>query len=335
MLTDFKGEVWANALPEVLQEFNKANATHDDDGYGKDIYSKKVLKLLQKEFVKTIDCTFAVNGTAANIIALKSMLDRFSSIICTRQTHVNTYEAGAFEYTLGNKILTCDSKNAKISPELIEQTIEMNKVYDLLPKVVVLSQPTELGTVYTNQELKNICDCAHKNNLFVYLDGARISMAIDNQKTTLKEMLEDTGIDVFSFGGTKIGAMFGEVIVYLNRTFANNLSYITKQSMQHFPKSKFLACQLYALLKNNLWKTSGKFANEMAKKLEKVFKEKGYKLAYPCESNCVFVYLDEKTLNKIQKTYALDYWYKEQKIVRFATSYNTTEEQINNLKVYL
>lgn len=335
MLTDFKGEVWANALPEVLEEINIANNTLNEYGYGEDSYSERVSQLLQKEFTKQIKCIFTVNGTAANIIALKSMLDRFSSVICTSQTHINTYEAGAFEYTLGNKILTCNSENAKITPTLIEQTIEKNKVYDFIPKVVVLSQPTELGTVYTNNELKEICNYAHKNNMFVYLDGARISMAIDNQKTTLKEMLQDTGIDVFSFGGTKVGAMFGEIIIYLNQDFAKNLNYLTKQSMLHFPKSKFLACQFYALLKNDLWKRSGKIANDMAKKLEMTLKQKGYKIAYPCESNCVFVYMDENTLNKIKQIYTIDYWYKQEKIIRFATSYNTTEEQINNLKKYL
>ncbi len=326
---DFRGEIWNNVHPELLDAVIKANNEPVDGGYGDESYARKATELMQKYFSEEIYTTFAINGTAANVMAMKAMLDKWSTIICARQTHINTYEAGALEFNLGNKILSIECEDGKLTPEKINRLLASAKNYKYNPKVIVITQPTEFGTVYTNEELKELCNYAHSLGLYVYLDGARIGNGVVALKTDLTDMIEKTGIDAFSFGGTKVGAMMGEMIVFRRKEFANYLNYSQKQSLQHMSKSKFLSAQIARILKTDLWLKNAKIGNEKAKLLEKELALKGIKTAYKVQSNMVFAIIEPKIFAKITEVYNLHYW-NENNVVRLATMYLTTDEQIKS-----
>jgi threonine aldolase len=205
------------------------------------------------------------------------------------------------------------------------------KKYKYLPKVIVLTQPTEFGTVYTLDEIKAVCDYAHSKDMYVYIDGARLANAIVELETNLTEMIEGTGVDAFSFGGTKAGALFGEMVVFRRAEFSRALDYSQKQSLQHLDKSKFLGVQIEYLLDSGLWLENAKKANASAKVLEKKLLEKGVKTFYPTQTNMVFAILTEEQLEKINQVFYLHYWNETDKSVRIATTYLTTEEKINQL----
>ena len=326
---DFHGEVWINAHEEILHDLVKANEVPIDGGYGNDGLSKLATEFMQKNFKTPIYTTFTISGTAANVMAMKAMLDRWSSIICAKQTHINCYEAGAFEFNLGNKIITIDTFDGKINPELIEKCLIANRKYKYRPKVITMAQPTEFGTVYTNEELKAICDYAHVRGMYVYIDGARIGNAVVALGTNLKEMIEDTGVDGFSFGGTKAGAMFGEMIVFMRKEFAENLDYSQKQSIQHMAKSKFLGVQIATILREKIWLKDAEKSNDAAKTLERKLREKGVKIYYPVQSNMVFCVIPPEKFTKVCEKYEMHYWEEATHVVRLATTYLTTKEQMD------
>ena len=331
MLNDFRGEVWINTHEDILKAMIEANSQPVDGGYSLESHAEKAKELMQKNFKDEIYTTFAMNGTAANIIALKAMLDRWDSVLCTEQTHIHNYEAGAFEFNLGNKILTIPSEDGKITVDLIKKLLKLHINHKYLPKVITLAQPTELGTVYTPDELKEICDYAHANGMYVYLDGARLFTAIAALNTDIKTMIEYPDIDAFTFGGTKAGAMFGEMVVFRRKEFSRNLPYSQKQSLQHLSKSKFLSVQLVELLKDDLWFKHGKIATDMAKLLEKKLLEKGIKTAYKVESNLLFCIIDHERVDRITKEYSLHYWEEDKDIIRLVTTHMTTEDQIDHI----
>ena len=330
MLNDFRGEVWLNVHPDLLDTIVKLNREPVDGGYSDESYARKATALMQRYFKDEIYTTFAINGTAANVMAMKAMLDRWSTILCARQTHINTYEAGALEFNLGNKILSIESEDGKLTPALVDELLASVKNYKYLPKVIVITQPTEFGTVYTNEEIKAICDYAHERDLYVYVDGARLGNGVVSTGTNLTEMIEETGVDAFSFGGTKAGAMMGEMIVFRRKEFANNLKYSQKQSLQHMSKSKFLSAQIARILETELWLKNAQIGNERAKYLEKRLAEKGIKTAWKVQSNMVFAVIEPETFAKITAVYDLHYW-NTKNVVRLATTHETTNEQIDNL----
>lgn len=308
-----------------------ANEERVDGCVGNDSYSNRAIALIQSQFREKIYATYTVNGTGANIIAMKAMLDRYSSIICAQETHINVYEAGAFEYTLGCKILPAESTCGKLTVGSIRTMLNSTKKYKYNPKVIVLTQPTELGTLYSLDELKDIADYAHANGMYVYIDGARIANALTALRCSLAQMIEYADIDAFTVGGTKAGAMFGEMVIFRRAEFAGHLPYLQKQSFQHFDKSKFIGAQFVALLENDVWLENAEKANENAKLLEKAFSQKHITPYYPVESNMVFVPVDEEQMERLSQKYDLHYWNEETKIVRFAATANTTGESIANL----
>lgn len=328
---DFRGEIWTNVDERVLQAIVSANTESIDGCVGNDSYSLRAIDFVQRQFREKIYATYTINGTGANMIAMKAMLDRYSSIICANETHISVYEAGAFEYTLGCKILSVEGVNGKLTVSAMQNMLKNTKKYKYNPKVIVLTQPTELGTVYTLDELKAITDYAHANGLYVYVDGARIANAITALRTSLSQMIEYADIDAFTIGGTKAGAMFGEMVVFRRKEFAKYLPYLQKQSFQHFDKSKFLGAQFVALLEDDLWLENAEKGNQNAMILAGKFADKQIKPHYPVESNMVFVPVDDMQMERLSQKYDLHYWNEELKIVRFATTANTTEASMDAL----
>lgn len=331
MKKDFRGEIWLNVNEEIFDAMRKVNSEPVDGGYGKDSYSLKAEELMQRNFKDKIWTTYAISGTAANVMALKSMLDRASTVLCAEQTHINCYECGAAEYTLGNKILSIASRDGKMTIPLLNRLLLTTKKYKYHHKVVVITQPTEFGTVYTVNELKELTDYVHSLGMYVYLDGARIGNAADALGVGLSEIIEYPDIDAFSFGGTKSGAMFGEMVVFRRKEFAENLEFMQKQSLQHMSKSKFLGVQMEYILENDLWLKNAKISNEKARYLQSKLAEKGIKPFYEVQSNMVFCVLSESQLAKITAVYDLHYWDEFDKTVRIALNSETSKQAIDEL----
>ncbi len=327
----FRGEVWNNIDPAVLEGIISINSEDVDGKVGQDSYTAKATAYLQSFFEKEIAVLYTINGTAANIIALKATLDRFGAVVCAEQAHINTYECGALEHNLGNKILSAPTCDAKLTPQIIDKLLTEHESHQYIPQVIAITQPTELGTLYTLDEIRTLAEYAHDKKMKLFIDGARLGSALASLKVTIREMIAETGVDVFTVGGTKAGAMFGEAVVFTNKNDLMAGEYILKQSLQHFDKSKFLGSQMLSLFRNDRWIHNFDHANKMAKLLEAGLKEKGIEIYYPVESNMVFCVIDKAILSKMCVEYDLKYWYKDKNVVRIATTFATTEADIINL----
>ena len=334
-LKTFCGEVWTNIHPVLLEAMVEANRQPVDGKVGNDSASRQTLNWMQSFFRDPVFTVSTFNGTAANILALKSMLKPWGCVLSAECTHVNTHECGATEYQLGNKILSISSEDGKLSPERIETYLKTVQNYKYIPQVLVITQPTELGVLYSTEELRALCEFAHSKQIAVYLDGARIAHALSALNTDLQTMIADTGIDAFSFGGTKAGMMFGELVVFLRPEFAEHLDYSQKQSLQHMDKSKFLGVQFETLFRTELWKETASHSNQMAKLLEEKLAERGIFSAFPVDTNMVFCCLSEEQYQKITAVHDLHYWDESIRLVRFAATHETTPEMIQELVALL
>ena len=328
---DFRGEVWNNVDPAVMSGLVRVNAEDVDGKVGQDSYTSRATAYLQSFFEREIAVLYTINGTAANIIALKALLDRYGSVICAEQAHINTYECGAVEYNLGNKILSVPTRDAKLTPSMIDELLASHKNHGYLPQVIAITQPTELGTLYTVDEIRTLVSYAHQNGMKLFVDGARLGSALATLGVTIREMLVHTEVDAFTVGGTKAGAMFGEAVVFADRIMLGAGDYILKQSLQHFDKSKFLGAQMCSLFDGDRWIKNFDHANKMAKLLEAELGKKGIRAYFPVESNMVFCVLEPDVLEKIRTEYDLKYWFEDERVVRIATTFATAESDVMRL----
>ncbi len=334
---NFNSDTTASVCPEILQKI--CDVAKEKDymlGYNQDKYSKEVKKIMQRYFSKPIECFFNVSSSGANILAIKAMKDDYSSIICCEDSHINRYEVGGTEYNTGCKIVVCQSDDAKLTVDMIKKKLATRSNFNYAyPKIVALSEVTELGTCYSLQELKKICNFCHKHDLYVYVDGARLANAMVFLNVGLKEILEDTGVDIASFGASKNGAMFGEMIIILNPIFAKNFILNQKQSMQLFSKTRFLSCQFLAMLKDKIWYKNAKNANDMALYFGEKLKKIGISLAYPIQSNAVFANFSKEQIKYLKKEYNISYYDDDKTCCRLMTSWSTSRGEIDDFINYL
>jgi len=317
--------------PEILKAIEKVNFGHVI-GYGDDIYTESAIKKIKEYFGEKIDVYFVFNGTAANVLGLKAGTDSFNSIICAETAHINQDECGAPEKFTGCKVINVPTNNGKIKIEQIQEHLYgIDFEHHSQLKIISITQATELGTVYTIQELKELTNFAHKNNLLVHIDGARICNAAVCLNRNLKEITTDVGIDVLSFGGNKNGLMFGEALIFFNRKLSENFKYYRKQGMQLFSKMRFLAAQFEALLTNDLWWKNAEHSNKMAKLLsDEVRKIPRIQITQKVETNGVFAIVPKKYIPILQKEYFFYMWDENRSEVRWMTSFDTTEKDVYN-----
>ena len=318
--------------PDILKAISRANIGHAQ-AYGDDEYTKIADKKIKEHFGKNIDTFFMFNGTAANVLGLKAMTSSFNSIICAEVAHINTSECNAVEIFTGCKLLTVPSKDGKITVEQVKKQMYLiGEQHHAQPKVISITQPTEMGRVYKKEEIKKLSDFAHSHNMLLHMDGARLANAAAALGTGLKDISRDAGVDVLSFGGTKNGIMSGEAIIFFDKTLSCNFKYIRKQGMQLTSKMRYISAQFIELLSNDLWLKNATHANKMAKILEREIKEiKGIQITQKVETNAIFVKIPKKFIPRIQKKYFFYIWDDESSEVRLMTSFDTKEEDIINL----
>ncbi len=329
MIRGFGSDNFSGVLPEVFKALEEASYGHQHS-YGEDEYSAKAIADFKAIFGENIEVFFVYNGTGANILSLSAFTRSHHAIICTETAHINVDECGAIEKQSGSKLLTVPTFDGKLNIGLIENHMHgFGDQHHVQPKIISLTQCTELGTVYDREELKEICDYAHAHNMYVHMDGARLSNAIAYLKCSPREITTDAGIDVLSFGGTKNGMIFGEAVIFFNTSTTGEIPFIRKQLMQLHSKTRFIAAQFSAVLKDNLWLQTASHANRMAQKLaNEASKIPGVRITQKVQGNEIFAIIPRDKIQVLQEQCFFYVWDENASEVRWVCSFDTTESDI-------
>jgi threonine aldolase len=297
----------------------------------------RAVKEFKEHFGKDVDVYFVYNGTGANVLGLKTVTKSFNSIICAETAHLNVDECCAPEKFTGCKLLTVPTYDGKISVEKLKHHVYgVGDQHHAQPKVISITQPTELGTLYTSKEVKELADYAHKNNMLLHIDGARLSNAAASFNRSFKEITFDLGVDVLSFGVTKNGMMYGEAVIFRDDKLSRDFAFIRKQGMQLASKMRFISAQFDEILSNDLWLKNAQHSNKMAKTLaDEVKKIPQIKITQKVEANGVFAIVPKQYVPNLQKEYFFYVWNEQTSEVRWMCSFDTTEEDIHNFVALL
>lgn len=316
--------------PEVMAALAAANDGHAA-AYGDDPYTERATALLREQFGGAAEVLFVPTGTGANVLALQSMLRSFEAAICADCSHLNRDECGAPEKFIGSKLLAAPTRNGKLCPELIAPLLsDTDMVHRAQPRVVTISQCTEWGTVYTLEELKSLASFCHGRGLRLHVDGARLCNAAVALDVELAAMTAECGIDVLSFGGTKNGLMGAEAVVFFDPSLMPAADFYRKQAAQLSSKMRFVAVQFQALLSNDLWRRNARQANAMAARLTAAIDgASGVQLVMPVETNALFARLSPDAIAELQARDVFAVWDSAESIVRWMTSFDTTEDEID------
>jgi threonine aldolase len=326
----FASDNSATIHPEVLGAIAAANAGHAF-GYGHDGYSEGVVDRFREHFGADARAFFVFNGSAANVLSLRACCKPWQAAICAATAHLNVDECGAPEAIAGVKLLSVPTPDGKLTAELVWRRIErIADEHAVQPGVVTISQCTELGTLYTVEEIGALASLAHEHGLRLHVDGARLSNAAAALGVSFAEMTSGAGVDIVSFGGTKNGLLGGEAVVILTPELAEGFQYIRKQSLQLASKMRFIAAQFDALLTNELWLRNARQANAMAARLEAaVASLPGVRIAYPVQTNAVFAGIPRAARDKLIPDWAFYDWDVAAGEVRWMCSWDTTEEDVD------
>ena len=321
----------AGVHPEIIDALRAANDGHVV-AYGDDPFTERATKIFQKHFGKDIAVYFVFGGTGANVLGLKAITNSYEAVVCAETAHINVDECGAPEKFTGCKLLSARTPDGKLRPEHIQPFLHgIGFEHHVQPRVISVSQATEMGTVYTKHELKTLARFAHDHNLLLHVDGARIANAAVSLNASLKKITADAGVDVLSFGGAKNGMMYGEAVVFFDKKRAADFKYIRKQGMHLPSKMRFISAQFEALLSGDLWRRSAEHANRMARVLaSELEKIPNVKVTQPVESNGVFAEIPAKYVPALQKKYFFYVWNEETSECRFMASFDTTEDDIRD-----
>jgi threonine aldolase len=326
----FASDNYAGVHPEVLDAIGRANAGHQVS-YGDDVYTEGLQELFRGHFGPQAEAFPVFNGTGANVISLQAMTERWESVICAESAHINVDECGAPEKVAGLKLLTVPTPDGKLTPELIDrQAWGFGDQHRAQPRVVAITQTTELGTCYTPAQIKAICDHAHQLGVKVYADGARLSNAAATLGLPLRAFTTDLGVDVLSFGGTKNGLLLGECVVVLNPDAVRGVQFLRKAAMQLASKMRFVSAQFEALLGDDLWLRNATHSNAMAQRLVTAVRDiPGLEISRPVEANAVFAVLSPQATERLQKRFRFYTWDEHTGEVRWMTAFDTTEADID------
>ncbi len=317
--------------PLVMEALVHANKDHAL-GYGSDAWTEEAIRKIREAFTPDCEPLFVFNGTGSNVVSLQLATRPYHSIFCAETAHVYVDECGAPVKLTGCQIRPIATADGKLTPDLIRPYLHgFGDQHHSQPAVIYLSQCTELGTIYTAGELKAITALAHEYGMRVHMDGARIANACAALNLSLKEMTVDCGIDVLSFGGTKNGLMMGECVVIFDPSLKEEARFVRKQSAQLASKMRYLSCQFTAYLADDLWLKNARHANAMAGKLYEALKGfPGVRFTQKAESNQLFLTMPRPVIDYLLKSYFFYFWNEAADEVRLVTSFDTTEEDIDD-----
>jgi threonine aldolase len=348
----FASDNHSGAHPEVMTAVHQANGGHQP-AYGADAYTARLAELIKDHFGDQAVGYPVFNGTGANLVGLQAITPRWGSVICPGSAHINTDEAGAAERVAGIKLITVDTADGKLSvDDLARHTPEPDDAHHPLPTGVSITQASEFGTAYSAAEIAELTEYAHWLGLTVHMDGARLANAAAGQGRSLRELTTDAGVDVVSFGGTKNGLLFGEIVVVCNREAVTETDRLRKISMQLASKMRFVSAQFVALLEGDLWLRSAGHANQMAARLSDAIKQRtnvatqradgGTKradrgplpdvsLTQPTQANIVLATVPPPVANRLRQHVAFHDWNPDIDEVRWVCSFDTTQTDVDEL----
>lgn len=320
--------------PKIMEALMHASTGHAS-AYGEDTLTQEAREVVAGSFGCASDQVhFVINGTGANVLSNATGLRSYESLVTTDIAHINGPETGSFENFSGSRIVTVPHVNGKLDIDCLDEIFShLGDIHYAQPRMITISQLTEIGTLYTSEEIKTIADFAHEKGCVLHVDGARISNATVSLNVSFKEMITDTGVDILSFGATKNGLMFGECIVCFNKEMNKHLPFMVKHGNQLLSKMRFTAVQFITYIKENIWEENATNANAMAKVLESALAEAGFvDLCAEVQGNIVLVLLPDivsKVLLEMDMVH--DVIYNNQTYIRFVTSFDTTEAEIGVL----
>lgn len=328
----FKNDYSEGAHKSVLQLLYETNL-NQEEGYGEDDYSEAAKHLILKKLESPkADLHFVSGGTQANLIVISSILKPYESVIAPSTGHIVVHETGAIEAT-GHKINTVETEDGKLKPVDIEAVLDAHEDEHMVkPRLVFLSNSTEIGTVYTKEELIALSEFCKKRNLYIYVDGARLASALTSSASTLTLAELSHLVDVFYIGGTKNGALLGEVIVINNEKLKENFRFHLKQRGALLAKGRVIGVQFLALFKDDLYFELGRHANLMATKIANEIKRLNYNFMTAPVSNQIFPIFPNTLIEKLSKKYGFYRWKKideEHSVIRLVTSWATKEGMVD------
>lgn len=332
----FASDNYSGVHPEVLAAIAAANDGHQV-AYGEDVYTARLQEVFAEHFGEGIEAYPVFNGTGANVVGLQSMLPRWGAVIAASTAHINVDEGGAPERVGGIKLLTVPTDDGKLTPELVDREAwGWGDEHRAQPLVVSITQSTELGTLYSVEEVRALADHAHERGMRLHMDGARISNAAAALDVPLRAFTRDAGVDVLSFGGTKNGAMIGEAVVVLDPAASEGLTYLRKLDMQLSSKMRFVSAQLIALLEGDLWLRNARHSNAMARRLRAGVEAgiaegsiSGVAFTQPTQANGVFATLPEGVADRLRERFRFYDWDEARREVRWMCSFDTAEADVD------
>jgi threonine aldolase len=316
--------------PAVIEELIRVNHGHVV-GYGDDPFTEKAHAMLRNELGSEAEIFFVFTGTAANVLGLAGAARSWNSVLTASTAHIEGDECGAPEKFAGCKVLTVDTPDGKIMPEMLKRHMHgFGFEHHSQPGVISISQTTEMGTVYTVDEIKALADYAHSYKMLLHMDGARLANAAVSLGLPFRAFTTDAGVDILSFGGTKNGMMYGEAVCFLRPGITSGFKFLRKQGMQLASKMRFIAAQYIAYLTGDLWKECATHSNAMAWELGKRLQEiKGLTITQKVESNGVFILIPPDVAEQISKEYFFYSWNEQLSEYRLMTSWDTTSDDVN------
>ncbi|QKJ18435.1 threonine aldolase family protein [Microbacterium hominis] len=332
----FASDNYSGVHPEVLAAITAANEGHQV-AYGEDAYTARLQEVFAQHLGEGVEAFPVFNGTGANVVGLQSMLPRWGAVIAASTAHINVDEGGAPERVAGIKILNVPTDDGKLTPDLIDREAwGWGDEHRAQPLVVSITQSTELGTLYTVDEIRAIADHVHARGMRLHLDGARIANAAAALDLPLRAFTRDAGVDVMSFGGTKNGAMLGEAVVVLDPAASEGLLFLRKLNMQLSSKMRFVSAQLVALLEGDLWLRNARHSNAMAQRLRHGVEAgladgsiRGVGFTQPTQANGVFATLPDGVADRLRSSFRFYDWDAARNEVRWMCSFDTSENDID------
>lgn len=326
----------AGIHPAILKAISNVNHGHVT-GYGEDSYTQSVVREFKLHFGQGTEVWFVFNGTAANVLGTGAVTRSYQAVICAEGAHLDVDECAAPEKFNGCKLIPIACRDGKLTVEGVRQAYHgVGIQHHVQPRLISITQCTELGTVYQPREIQALADFAHRHEMLLHVDGARLANAAASLGLNLRQATRELGVDVLSFGGTKNGAMGAEAVVFFNPEIGADFQYLRKQGMQLASKMRFISAQFDALLANGLWLKNAQRANRMAKLLERALRRiPEVKVVYPVEANGVFAQVPRPAIAKLQKRYFFYVWDEEHAVVRWMCSFDTTENDVREFAKFV
>ncbi len=336
VMRSFASDNNSGVHPAIMQALIDANKDHAL-AYGDDYFSELASKLF-KQITDSSDAEvfFALNGTGANVIALQACTQSFNSIICATTAHIAVDECGAPSKFTGCALKEIATPDGKLTPQLVEPHLNgFGFEHHSQPKVIAISQCTELGTTYTIDEIKALADLAHHHDMYLFMDGARLANACVHEQVDIREMTTQCGVDIFTLGGAKNGLMFGEAVVSIRPELSKNMKYIRKQSTQLLSKMRYISSQFVAYFESNVWWKNAREANLMAQNLASTLEDFNIRITQEVQSNAVFFEMSDEVTEQLRQQFYFYDWDVQRNERRMVCSWDTSDNDIEELAKYL